>query len=88
MINTNQKRILKRLNIIAGQVAGLKRMVEKNQYCVEVITQSLAAQKSLKSFDREMLKNHLSEHVAHQFRHGHDQKAIKELLQIYHLNEK
>ena len=35
-----------------------------------------------------MLKNHLHEHAAHQFRSGQENKAIKELLDIYFLNNK
>ena len=57
-------------------------------YPVMAITQSLAIEKSLQSFNRVMLENHLKEHVAHQFREGKEDKAINELLKIYFLNNK
>lgn len=79
------KKLVKRLRIIRGQVEGLERMVNEQKYCPDIIRLSLAIQKSLQSFNQNMLGNHLEEHVSEQFRHGQDKKAIKELLEIYHL---
>ncbi len=83
-----QDKLAHHLHRIEGQVKGLERMLEANKYCVDIITQSLAIQKSLASFDKEMLKNHLEEHVAHQFKAGNEKKAISELLKIYYLSNK
>lgn len=77
-----------RLHRIQGQLRGLEKMVDANKYCVDIIIQSRAIQQSLESFDQELLKNHLEEHVAHQFHHGQNKKAISELLNIYHLYHK
>jgi DNA-binding FrmR family transcriptional regulator len=88
MLKANQQKIINRLHRIQGQVKGLERMVTENKYCIDVITQSLAVEKSLESFNRAMLENHLREHVSHQFREGKDEKAISELLKIYFLNNK
>jgi DNA-binding FrmR family transcriptional regulator len=88
MLKANEKRLINRLHVIQGQMGGLERMVEKKEYCVDIITQSLAIQKSLQSFNQAMLENHLEEHVAHQFKHGDDSKAIKELVKIYSLSKK
>ena len=88
MLKANQKNIINRLHRTQGQIKGLEKMVVENKYCVDIITQSLAIQKSLQSFNRAMLENHLTEHVAHQFKEGKDEKAISELLKIYFLNNK
>lgn len=88
MHHKKEKAIISRLHRIQGQVAGLERMVKENKYCVDIITQSLAVEKSLESFNRSMLENHLREHVTHQFKMGKEEKAITELLQIYFLNSK
>lgn len=88
MNHKEERKIISRLHRIQGQVVGLERMVKENKYCVDIITQSLAVQKSLESFNRSMLENHLREHVAHQFKMGKEEKAIGELLQIYFLNNK
>lgn len=85
MLTHYQKPLINRLNRIEGQVRGLKRMVEKGQYCPDILTQSLAVENSLQSFNAQLLENHLTEHVAHQFQHGQGGKAVKELIKIYHL---
>jgi len=63
-------------------------MVEAGKYCPDILVQSLAVDNSLESFNSALLENHLSEHVAHQFLHGHEAKAIKELIKIYNLANK
>jgi DNA-binding FrmR family transcriptional regulator len=83
-----KKKLINHLNRIEGQVRGLKKMVEINKYCVDVLTQSLAVENSLESFNAGLLENHLTEHVAHQFMHGQSKKAVKELLKVYRLANK
>lgn len=58
-------------------------MVARGDYCIDVITQSLAAKEALSSFENEMLKNHLETHVAEQIKSGQTQKAVKEILSVY-----
>lgn len=88
MYKQSQKKAISRLHIIQGQLKGLERMVEQNKYCIDIIRLSLAIQKSLQSFNKLMLDNHLKEHVSHQFMAGKDRQAIKELSEIYFLNNK
>lgn len=88
MLKSNQRQLVSRLHRILGQINGLERLLKENKYCVDIITQSLAIEKSLQSFNRAMLENHLREHVAHQFKQGKNEKAISELLKIYFLNNK
>lgn len=76
------------LHRIQGQLQGLERMLDDNKYCVDIIIQSRAIQKSLDSFNEVLLKNHLEEHIAHQFKHGRTGKAVDELLKIYNLHNK
>lgn len=52
---------LRRLRRIEGQVRGLQRMVEEDQYCIDILTQVSAATKALQSFSLELL----DEHIAH-----------------------
>mgnify|MGYP001591211419 FL=1 len=86
--NIYHKKALRRLNIIAGQIQGLKRMVETGAYCPEVITQSLSVQESLKGFNSLMLENHLRTHVTEQIASHEIEKVVTELLGIYKLNQK
>jgi DNA-binding FrmR family transcriptional regulator len=50
---------LKRLRRIEGQLRGLQRMVEEDQYCIDVLTQVSAATKALQSFSLGLLEEHL-----------------------------
>jgi CsoR family transcriptional regulator, copper-sensing transcriptional repressor len=83
----SHKKLVNRLHILQGQLQGLERMVEKDKTCADVIRLSLAVQKSLQSFNQEMVKSHLQQHVDAHVRNSHH-KATRELLEIYLLNNK
>ena len=51
---------LKRLRRIEGQVRGLQRMVEDDQYCIDILTQVAAATRALQSFSLELLDEHMA----------------------------
>lgn len=72
----------KRINIIKGQLDGLKRMIDNDEYCIDLLNQSLAIQNSLKSLDAVLFERHLSTHVAHQF-HDEPKKATTELVTLF-----
>jgi DNA-binding FrmR family transcriptional regulator len=57
--------VLKRLRRIEGQVRGLQRMVESDQYCIDVLTQVSATTKALQSVAIELLDDHLG-HCVHE----------------------
>ncbi len=72
----------KRLNIIKGQLDGLGKMIENDEYCIDLLNQSLAIQNSLKSLDSVLFERHLKTHVTHQFR-KEPQKAVGELVDLF-----
>ncbi|HEV2087877.1 MAG TPA: metal-sensitive transcriptional regulator [Cryptosporangiaceae bacterium] len=51
---------LKRLRRIEGQIRGLQRMVENDQYCIDVLTQVSAATRALQSFSLDLLEGHMA----------------------------
>ncbi|MCC8015913.1 MAG: metal-sensing transcriptional repressor [Clostridiales bacterium] len=53
------KSLINRLNRIEGQIRGIKRMVEKDAYCTDIITQVAAANAALNSFNKELLATHI-----------------------------
>ena len=53
------KKIQTRVNRIAGQVAGIRRMVEEGRYCVEVLHQIAAVRSALDPLGIEILTRHL-----------------------------
>ncbi len=85
MIEDIKKRALHRTAIIEGQVRGLARMIENEDYCMDMIGQSRAIQKALDSLNKLLLENHLRTHVSHMFEAGGDQRdqAVAELLKAF-----
>jgi DNA-binding FrmR family transcriptional regulator len=58
--NTRDKdKVRKRLSRIAGQVAGLQKMVEEDRYCVDVLTQIAAIRSALDAVGVELLSDHI-----------------------------
>jgi DNA-binding FrmR family transcriptional regulator len=70
-------RHLKRLRRIEGQVRGLQRMVESDQYCIDILTQVSAATKALQAFSLELLDEHLDHCVKHAVEHGGTEADVK-----------
>lgn len=83
-----KRKIARRLNIIEGQVAGLKKMVADDVYCIDVITQISAVRSALSAIEDLMLKNHLSTHAVDQMRHGAQKKAVAEIIKVYKIAKK
>ncbi len=82
-------RAIHRAKIINGQLEGLIKAIEKEEYCPTLLEQSLSIQRSLKSLDSFILENHLRTHVKHQMKHkGQEEKAVKELIRVYNLSNK
>jgi DNA-binding FrmR family transcriptional regulator len=88
MIPSIKKQALTRLNRVSGQIDGLKRMVEREEYCVDIITQTSAVKQALSAIEDIVLQNHLSTHVLHQIKHADEAKAVKEILRIYKLSKR
>ncbi|CAN5217660.1 metal-sensitive transcriptional regulator [soil metagenome] len=88
MIADLKKRALHRSKILEGQMRGLEKMIDDEEYCMDIITQSLAIQKSLRSLNKLLVENHLRTHVTEMFEAGGDQRtmAVDELLKVYELN--
>jgi DNA-binding FrmR family transcriptional regulator len=62
--------VLKRLRRVEGQVRGLQRMVEGEEYCIDILTQVSAATKALESVALSLLDQHLHHCVADATRAG------------------
>ena len=84
-----KKRSVHRAKIIRGQLDGLIKAIEKEDYCPQLLEQSFSIQRSLKSLDAFLLENHLRTHVKHQMSHKEEEeKAVKELIKVYTLSNK
>lgn len=88
MIADMKRRALHRTRILAGQLRGLEKMIDNEDYCVDIVTQSLAIQKSLGSLNKLIVENHLRTHVTEMFEQGDEQRdlAIAELVKVFELS--
>lgn len=83
-----KNKAIRRLKILEGQVRGLQKMVESEKYCIDIINQSLAVKQALSGVEDLLLENHLSTHVVEQVKSGKENRAVKEILDIYKLSKK
>ena len=70
----DKKALIPRLNRIEGQIRGIRGMVEKDAYCIDIITQASAAGSALNSFSKELLGEHIKSCVAEDVRNGNNEK--------------
>ena len=59
MVIINHTDQIKRLNKIEGQVRGIKKMIEEERYCVDILSQMKAIQSALRKVEMNILENHL-----------------------------
>ncbi len=74
-------RLINRLSRIEGQIRGIKGMVEKDAYCVDILTQSAAVSAALNSFNKELLSSHIHSCVVRDIRAG-DLEVVDELTEL------
>ena len=73
------KDLIRRLNRIAGQVQGVRGMVERDAYCIDILTQVSAITAALNSFNKVLLGNHIRTCVAQDIREGRED-SLEELV--------
>ena len=83
-----KKQIKNRLRRIEGQVRGLQELVEKETYCIDVITQTSAIKSALSGVEDLLLESHLDTCASNQIKAGYIDKAKKEILAVYRLKRK
>ncbi len=74
------KSLTNRLARIEGQIRGIRNMLENDAYCVDILTQVMAAQSALNGFNKELLSSHIKTCVADGVKNGEDDK-IDELVE-------
>lgn len=88
MITDLKKRALHRVKILQGQLKGIEKMIEKEEYCMDIVTQTLAVQRSVGSLNKLIIENHLRTHIPQKLSSANDNQqadAIHELLGLYEL---
>lgn len=77
------ERILHRLKIAQGHLKKVTGMVENNEYCISILQQSTAVQKSLREIDNLIMENHLKTCASDAIKDGDSEKAIAEVMNVF-----
>jgi DNA-binding FrmR family transcriptional regulator len=76
----DEKRPLRnRLSRIEGQIRGLRKMIDGDAYCTDVLTQVSSVRAALDAFSRELLSSHIRECVVGDIRSG-DDSVVDDLI--------
>lgn len=73
------KSLLNRLSRIEGQVRGIRKMVEADAYCTDILVQVSAVNAALNAFNKELLANHIKTCVANDIKNGKED-TVDELV--------
>ena len=87
----SKQQLLNRLKSVEGHVRGVQRMVEDDDYCVDIIKQTLAVQRALEKFNSIILERHLEGCVTTAIRSddaAERERVINELLQVFETSSK
>lgn len=75
------KDLIHRLNRIEGQIRGIKKMVESDTYCTDILVQVSAVNAALNSFNKVLLANHIRTCVSDDIRAGKEE-TVDELVKV------
>ena len=75
--------ILRRIAYIDGHLQGVKRMIEEDKYCVDVLKQTYAVRRAIEKLEARILESHLQGCVVSGIKEGREDAVIGELLELY-----
>jgi CsoR family transcriptional regulator, copper-sensing transcriptional repressor len=86
MKSTFKKQLLNRMNYLKGHLDGVRKMIDQDVYCIEILKQNLAVIAALDKVNEIILENHLNTCVTTAIKSNNEQarkRVIKELLAIF-----
>ncbi len=79
---------LKRLNYIDGHLSGIRKMLEADKYCVDVLKQTYAVRRAIEKMESILLEGHLHSCVVEGIKNGREDEVVGELTDLYLLANK
>ncbi len=77
--------VLRRIAYARGHLDGIRRMIEDENYCVDVMKQSYAVRRALEKAEARMLDGHLHHCVVDAIEIGKPEPVLAELVELYEL---
>ncbi len=79
---------LKRLNYIEGHLNGVRKMIEQEQYCVDIMKQTYAVRRAIEKLEALLLEGHLQSCVPTAIAENRTAQVVSELVELYSLANK
>ena len=80
--------VLKRLAYIEGHLKGIRKMVDEDKYCVDILKQTYAVKRAIDKLEGVLLSGHLDGCVREGFRDGRDDQMLQELGELFELSRR
>lgn len=77
--------VLKRLAYVEGHLAAVRRMIESDTYCVDVLKQMYAVRRGIEKAESKILDGHLHHCVMDAVHEGRQEQVFEELIELYSL---
>ena len=74
---------LKRLSYIEGHLSGIRKMLEEDKYCVDVLKQTFAVRRAIEKMESILLEGHLQSCVVEGIKEGREDEVVGELTELY-----
>src|SRR6266567_6089744 len=84
-MRAEKQEVLKRLNYIEGHLGGIRKMIEEDKYCVDILRQTYAVRKAIEKLEGILVESHLHTCVPDGIAQGRSEEVINELVQLYNL---
>ena len=82
-MKADKEDVLKRLNYIEGHLGGIRKMIEEDKYCVDILHQTYAVRKAIEKLEALLVDSHLHSCVPENIANGKVDAVIDELVQLY-----
>ncbi|MCH2502611.1 MAG: metal-sensitive transcriptional regulator [Dehalococcoidia bacterium] len=88
MLSEVKQDALKRMSYIEGHLAGIRKMLDEDKYCVDVLKQTYAVRRAIEKMESLLLEGHLKSCVVEGIRSGRAEEIVEELKDLYILSTK
>ena len=88
MASESKAEALKRLSHIEGHLSGIRKMLEEDKYCVDVLKQTYAVRRAIEKMEGILLEGHLHSCVIEGIKTGREDEVLNELKDLYLLANK
>jgi DNA-binding FrmR family transcriptional regulator len=79
---------IKRLSYIEGHLAGVKKMVEEDRYCVDILRQTFAVRRAIQKLESQLIDGHLRTCVVDGVKQGREEQVLRELVELYEIADR